>query len=216
MPKSATPSGPAALLLVASLTAGLIAAPADWRPVDQTVEDLDLLARSLRRIEPGLNVNGQQTSMFRVAEGAPGHARSHYVRVGPGFRMVLDQPEYLVVDGSDSIALNRAARHEGEYLELIPANAVFDLRPLGQFAGEQPKAQPPPAPNFIDARIDGRVDGRIRTAVEAMQVNSRPNWQRPVRRADPRRAAGQAQAGQADVTATGDVPARPQPATACR
>ena len=34
-----------------------------------------------------LNVNGQQTSMFRVAEGPPGHARSHYVRVGPGFRL---------------------------------------------------------------------------------------------------------------------------------
>ncbi len=150
-------------MLLAVMVPAVVFAQAGMEPVDQAVGDLDPLSTSLRRVELGLRPDGEQTSLYRIDQPAfnpnsddgggyaPGEAlptAPAYYRLAPGFRARLERMDYMR-SGSD-----------GQFVELIPANTVFELDPL--------RGQPPPVPAAeplpdyrIDLRIDGRVDARV-------------------------------------------------------
>lgn len=125
------------------------------RPVDQAVADLDPLATSLRRVEVGLGRDGQQASLFEVAP-PPGHVHHVpvYYRIGPGFVTRVNRMDYLVRRGRRELAMNEAPFMDGEFIELIPANTVFELTPLDQLARQRAQAGPSggPGPGLDDGR----------------------------------------------------------------
>ena len=145
-------------------------APLDFKPVDQAVGDLDPMATSLRRLEPGLSIYGQQTSLYQHGTAAEflssGTAAPVYYRIGPGFCARFDRPDYLVPVGRGDLGRNISPRFDGEFRELIPANTVFDLTPtppiphLSAF-GLLPDPSAIPAPNLIDARVKSRMEWRL-------------------------------------------------------
>lgn len=128
-------------------------------PVDQAVGDLDGLSTSLRRREMGLRYDGEQTSLIEIA--GEGLGAKTYYRLAPGLRARVDRMDYAVRVGRRDFALNIKPRVDGEFVELIPANTVFELRhPLN----------PPPGPiaqqtGWVDQRITTLIDGRIDTRV---------------------------------------------------
>ncbi len=154
----------ATLTVLAVATAGAAAPPADWQPVDQAVGDLDPLTSSMRVIQPGLRTIGEQTSLFRVETDAVTGLtlnKTSYVRVGTGFRARYDRPDYLVIVDRRHFDRNIAPRFDGEFVELVPPNTVYDLTPL-------PSVTTTPAVSKFAAvgpRIDPRIDGRIYTGV---------------------------------------------------
>jgi len=181
-----------ALLLLALGLAPVYAETFDQlKPVDQAVADLDLLSTSMRRVEVGLRVHGEQTSLFRppVTHTLSGPSRPQYYRVGPGYVARVDRMDYLVPRPRGQLGLNQAAIADGRFIEIIPANTVFDLRPInrmlpsavaGRLASRQvaplipghyPQIQRWPgvaAPKVgtkfespLDLRIDPRIDMRV-------------------------------------------------------
>jgi hypothetical protein len=111
-----------------------------WRTIDPAHEDLDLHARSLRRVEPGLAVFPHHYRV-QVHEGAqPGlptaqdpdtglliPQRYRYVMPGVEIRMGR-APDYLV-QRSWGLALNSAPGRDGQYRTLIPSDSVYVLTP---------------------------------------------------------------------------------------
>ncbi len=135
----------------------------DYIIVDQAVEDLDPLATSLRQRERGLNIYGEQSSLFRRSPDLQDDARTYY-RVGPGYRATLDRIDYVVITGPETIEMNVAPPRDGEFHEIVPPNTVFDLRPVspdlaitGVLDVNGPP-QPPP-PNLVDARLAPVIGG---------------------------------------------------------
>lgn len=124
-------------------------------PVDQAVGDMDLLSRSLRRPEVGLRQDGEQTSLFMLAPAPDdfrgqamhsGGEQATYYRVAPGLRARVNRIDYLVRVGRKEYGLNIQPRVDGEFLELIPADAVFELVPMPLLspATEQTSQDAPP------------------------------------------------------------------------
>lgn len=117
-----------------------LAAPVDARmsgqlqPVDQAVGDLDLLSTSMRRVEVGLRVGGEQTGLFRppVTNTLSGASRPPYYRVGSGYVARVERMDYLVSRPRGHWGLNQAAVNDGRFMEVIPANTVFELRPINR------------------------------------------------------------------------------------
>lgn len=152
-------------------------------PIDQAVADLDPLARSLRRIQPGLRQDGEQTSLFAVPltddaaaiDGPmeiyqPTNAltdgqRYRYYRVGPGFRARVQRLDYLVRRGRRNVAYNEAPHLDGYFLESAGIAAVYELEPLSPVPnhtqGQTTHPTPPPS-----AAIPGRLDNQLETRVE--------------------------------------------------
>lgn len=112
---------------------------AQLTPVDQAVTDLDPLATSLRQIETGLNVYGQDTLLYRIA---PGNStfnlngyRPTFLRLGPGFQAQVNRIDYLSLVSdplpdqirSKDMAINAQPRIDGAFAELIGPDTVFDL-----------------------------------------------------------------------------------------
>lgn len=130
------------LILTASSAAGYVFAQDiqgdPWRPVDQTVGDLDPNAVSTRRVEQGISVYGQSGSLYHRSDLSAGYnglgrpLTQQYQLRQPGFTAWLDQPDYLVSDPHGEIKVNISPVHGGGAIGLIPPNTVFDLVPQTQ------------------------------------------------------------------------------------
>lgn len=137
----------------------------DWVPVDQTVGDLDLRATSSRRVEQGIGVYGQTGSLYRRTDLNPrsfstGQALTQrYQLREPGVTAWIDRPDYLVRDPLGELRLNVAPSLDGQFIELIAPNTVFDLVP------QTPRGFVPyddrPGEGWEDTRINTRLDTRI-------------------------------------------------------
>jgi hypothetical protein len=142
-----------------------------WDPVDQSVSDLDLRATSTRLVEQGIGVYGQAGSLYRRSgagsewsdTGQP-LTQQYQLRM-PGVTAWLDRPDYLVVDPLGEMKLNVAPSQDGQFIDLIPPNTVFDLAPptRGGFV---------PYPDVYDdglgsTRINSRIDGWLGTPVSS-------------------------------------------------
>jgi len=101
-----------------------------WQPVDQSVGDLDSLSTSLRRMEPGLLLQGEQTRLFQVVDPL-GVDTPYFYRMGAGFRARIDRPQYLVVskqsNGRMDLDLNVTPYRAGQFLELVPLGTVWEI-----------------------------------------------------------------------------------------
>ena len=120
-------------LLAALAAPGWSQIPAALESVDQAVEDLDLMATSMRRVPRGLRVEGEHTSLFKLNPGPSGSAV--YYRLGQGFIARFERMDYAVFRGKD-LHLNISPEHDREFIELVPPNMVFDLRPLKEVVAE--------------------------------------------------------------------------------
>jgi len=152
------------LILAALATAGPAAAQAaDAAPraVDQTVEDLDPRAASLRVIDPG---NAQFPTRSTIVENAhaarwaqanPGEAGPRrYEYRAPGVRALMRRPDYIVIDQAGQLTRNAAPLVDGGFRTQAPPDTVFSLTP------DAPTPLDPAYinPDWQDPRIDGRVD----------------------------------------------------------
>lgn len=153
--------------------------PQHLQAVDQAVEDLDPLAKSMRRIEPGLDQYGQHSSLFRrVGRAGALNRVPVYYRIGPGFIARVDRIDYIVRDDENGLTVNEAPKAEGEFIELIGPNTVYELSPITTpRQPETPGSSQHEADNRIwqnmriDTRIDGRIDTRIDTHIEPVEAD---------------------------------------------
>jgi len=104
----------------------------NWQPVDQSVSDLDLRAVSTRHVERGIGVFGQTGSLFQRPTTAGWyidgqHITQTYQFRQPGYTALIDRPEYLVQDGFGEMFLNTAPERDGQFIDLVPPNTVYDL-----------------------------------------------------------------------------------------
>ncbi len=160
--------------LLMMVTAMTTAQTTNLQPVDQSVADLDLLSTSLRHVETGLRTHGQQTALYRLelpieAGGVIGSPGAVYYRFEPGLTARVDRLDYLVRVGPDDLGFNIQPRFDGEFVEILSANTVFDLDPWRHGPANQDPTtaglipdDPGLAPSsVIDYRIDARIDTRI-------------------------------------------------------
>ncbi|MCC6581407.1 MAG: hypothetical protein IT440_13300 [Phycisphaeraceae bacterium] len=173
---------------LAVLAANAAAADPMLNPVDQGVGDLDALSTSLRSAERGLRIDGEQTSLFALPYGSAitqdtsVQARTAYLRLAPGFAAKVDRMEYLVRQGEEDLGTNVAPRHDGEFVEVIPANTVFILDPAAQLPHAAAAEPTPSAPNQlvampVNAQVDNRVEGRLSTKLDN-KVTAKPGVSR--------------------------------------
>ncbi len=153
------------LALAALIVSSAFAQPSETLlPVDQAVADLDPLSTSLRRIEMGLRINGQHTSLFQLNQTSTNPSASAapqgpvYYRIGQGFQARIDRPQYLIGLGTSNPQLNVPPLRDGQFVELVPPNTTFIIAPLQL---QTPTPAPPPNPARINARIDMRIDSRV-------------------------------------------------------
>ncbi len=147
---------------------------AQWQPVDQSVSDLDLRATSSRRVEQGIGVYGQTGSLFRRPDSGQGSSingqplTQQYQLREPGFTAWIDRPDYLVQDPLGEFRLNIAPSQDGQFIDLIPPNTVFDLDPT------TPNAFVPYTDFYDDGlgntRVNTRIDGWVDTPVSGEPV----------------------------------------------
>ncbi len=142
------------------------AQPVFWEPVDQTVADLDLRAVSSRHVEQGIGVFGQSGSLYHRSDTDQwqtlGQPLSHtYQLRRPGYTAYIDRPDYLVVDLQGEINLNVAPSDDGNFLNLVPPNTVFDLvyRPATPTPVNDAWLDGPATSTRIDGQFHGRVTG---------------------------------------------------------
>ena len=167
------------VILCASYLPVLAVPSQQLQPVDQAVDDLDPLSVSMRRIEVGLRIDGEQTSLFKTVGRDSQFGAPQYYRIGPGFTARVNRMDYLVLrDGGrrPQLDMNISPRVDGEFLELIPADTLFEIQPLGPHTLSYPltfEAQPRgrgQAPIHTQWRIDNAVDTRI-----DLRINRRIN-----------------------------------------
>ncbi len=167
---------------LACLTTPLLAQEASpaqpaFAPVDQAFGDLDPLMTSLRRVEIGLNDNGEQTSLFQLdpyGETVDSTGQPIYYRLGPGFRARVNRLDYVVIANPFPVRKIRqsdlgvnVAGLDGLFVEFPTANTVYDLRPIVLRDADgrlnlSPLADQPPAIQQPDPRLDTRIDPRVR------------------------------------------------------
>lgn len=158
--------------------------------VDQAVSDLDPLTVGMRRVEPGIKIDdGEHTLLYAVYSPDMPSALSPvmkygqlmpmpvYYRMGQGFRARMDRMDYLIQIDRRHYESNVSPKVDGRFIEVAPANMVFDLRPLpaglpgsSQPVGASPQLSGSSASSSPDYRvqgqasqgpIDGRVNGRV-------------------------------------------------------
>ena len=151
--------------------------PEQFRPVDQVVGDLDPLSQSMRQVSAGLRYDGEHTNLFEVFDfDAQPHRQPAYYQISPGYTARVPRMDYLVRKGERDYAYNQLARYDGEFVELVPADTVFELRPLNQLANDEPtddEFEGLPPPNTINTRIDSTIntyiDGTINTQIDTFR-----------------------------------------------
>ena len=94
-----------------------------YRPVEQIVEDIDLLSTSYRRVEPGLGAQGGADTRVYRHINRPG--KLYYI--APGITAEYDRSSY---------SWFRIDKKEWKLFQLIPPNTVFHV-------GPPPAAEPP-------------------------------------------------------------------------
>jgi len=174
-----------ALLLVATTHAQVQPTP-QLTPVDQAVDDLDPLATSLRRIEPGLGSQPQQSTLFQIRQPLPLQGQPLtptmlvpqpvYYHITPGVTARVGRTDYLVAKPDNTLGLNIAPRRDGEFLQFAGPNTIFQLSAqpslptaLPTYAPRDYRLQPVMSypqslvdhrvnPYRIDTRLDLRVD----------------------------------------------------------
>lgn len=185
-----------AILLLALPAFAIAQAPGQRLPIDQAVEDVDPLATSLRHVSDGLFVYGDHSRLFLNA-GAGGdhraatsdHNQKRYSRIGPGFHVRLDRPYYLVAVSADPrekiFDNNITPPVDGQFLELLSVDAVFDLGVAPPVSPIDPHALQSINSHRIDAahrpvyaRIDARIDTRIDARVKSLLDPSSPGQSR--------------------------------------
>jgi hypothetical protein len=144
-----------------------------YEPVDQLVDDVDPLSRSLRLREDGLQAIGQNTTVFRP-KGPGDHDRYYYVSYG-------------VTAAYQNRSLYGLYRFQNSdqpvLLQEIPPDTVFHIGLPPSRDTEQRRSVPLPE-SYVDARVDGRAVGVSATeAVESMAHYAAPHrrrqqWQR--------------------------------------
>lgn len=160
--------------------------PLIYVPVDQGVDDVDLRQHSLRFMPAGLRHDGEQTSVFR-AQVAPGQrldpfSQPRLIKIAPGYRALIPHMDYAVLANPsprkrlkpEDFALNRAPVRDGAFIELIPAGAVFDLRPIEFNIARliedfDPHTKAVESDPRIDMRLDMRIDGQ-RSVTDELSV----------------------------------------------
>jgi hypothetical protein len=137
----------------------------DWLPVDRSVSDLDLRASSSRRVEQGIGVYGQSGSLYRRADQNPwsfptGQALTQQYQLRePGVTAWIDRPDYLVRDPLGELRLNVAPSLDGQFIDLVPPNTVFDLVPYTPRASVSYDDRS--GRGWENPRIDTRLNTRI-------------------------------------------------------
>ena len=134
--------------LLAALTAP--AAGQALEPIDQTIEDITLLAGSLREIEPGLGHPNDFRQVYRFQD-------DQLMRVQGGLYAVFPQSVYT-------------QNEDGQVLPVIPPNTTF-------YIGAPASSSSPPGPVFesrLDLRLaSGLIDGAATSnAVPRLQTRS--------------------------------------------
>ena len=134
----------AALLLAGADVSAQTVEQRGYRPVDQTVDDVNPGQVSLREREGGLKTTGERNNVFRRA--SPDTAgptverksdRLYYI--SPGVIAEFDRSEY-------------AHHRRAGILQFIPPGAVFHLGMPNEAEAEQASTLPPP-PELIDDRM---------------------------------------------------------------
>lgn len=157
--------------------------PAQWRPVDQAVGDLDPLATSFRRSRMGgaLQLQRSRPQLYRLGSATGRGPRidpvtgltlpGGYLYAAPGVRAYLPRPDYLVAAGRDnqSIGFDIAPSVDGAYHTLIPAGTVFDLVPRSRMVQQPPVVDD----DWVDHRIDARLDLRLDTRLDDQRIAPR-------------------------------------------
>lgn len=140
--------------LIAACLAVLLPGAADaqtlhergYRPVDQTIEDVDPLQRSHRVIESGLRTTGGQSRLYQqIVPGQDPATQQRSDRlyyISQGFTASFDRTDYGV------------QVRTGRSFAAIPPNTVFHLAP-------PPAVGEPPHQPDSPYRIDGRADQPI-------------------------------------------------------
>lgn len=154
--------------------------------VDPAVGDLDPLSVSQRTVEGNHSTLGLFTTgatLYRSPEDLM--QKPIYYRIGQGYRARVDRVDYVVLDREDpgtrrnpNYVTNETPRVDGEFVERIPANAVFELTLPGRASPldkldlrDTLPALPdhrvaPVLDHRLDTRVDGRVGGRLDGYVE--------------------------------------------------
>ncbi len=116
------------------------------RPIEPTVEDIDPLLRSMRRIEPGLRSASGTGRLYRqIAPGTEPNnvaSRERIIHIAQGFVASYDQSQYGIT-------------RDGDIFAVIPPNTVFYLTVEDSVTPQRPSVA------FDDRQIPGRVDGRV-------------------------------------------------------
>lgn len=119
-----------------------------FEPVDQTVDDVDPLATTMRRVEPGFRHDlGQEANVFQHHSDELGAADdSTYYLIIPGVVATFDRSEYAIT-------------RKGKTLQLTPPNLVYRLD-LSQLPDN---TRQPLGGEEIASEDDLRLDYRIST-----------------------------------------------------
>ena len=159
--------------------------PEHFRPIDQAVEDLDPLATSLRHVPPSLEPNVGQSRLIQMNQhGAilPGQILPYY-RIDKGVIARIDRLDYVTIDAKNKFHLNAAPRRGETFVELIPANTIYELRSIDSIlasAQSDSEQQPPPdqvVANLIKSDLKVQLQAKIQT-----RIGSNKNPAREIRR----------------------------------
>jgi hypothetical protein len=128
-------------------------------PVDQTVDDVDPLARSLRLFDAGLDVTGQHNNVFR----SPSDPEGRLIYVQRGTIAEFDRSVY-------------AYTRKGEVLQFTPPGIVYHLSvPDPNELKKASKADDlPDSAMLVKGRVNGMVDGAAQNANTSGE--SMPSW----------------------------------------
>ncbi len=173
--------------------------PEHFRPIDQAVEDLDLLATSLRHVPPSFEPNVAQSRLIQMNQHGtmlPGQTLPYY-RIDKGVIARVDRLDYVAIDTKNKFHLNAAPRSEGAFLELIPANTIYELRSIesilasAQGDAEQQSPSDQVVANLIKSNLKVQLQTRIQTHIGSnknlakenrrvmVPLSVRPSYQQP-------------------------------------
>ncbi len=120
--------------------------PGPVRPVEQIIEDVDPLQRSLRRLEPGIGASGIDSDSHVYQSSTPGGDPTQFYYIRPGVIAQYNRSDYVTVE----------KRGQQKTYQLVGPNTVYLLGGLPRATGDAETQVP--SPQMVQARITGRVD----------------------------------------------------------
>ena len=156
----------------------------NWRPVDQTVSDVDPRATSQRRLNHGNAMFNRNSTMYErdlpvdmTRMGRPGYdmrtgqyVPTKYQYRAPGVTALVMRPEYLVMKGRSGrrvkVERNGKPAADGLFADLASANMIYNLN----IDLLNPIVLEP-----LNSRAENRVDTRVNCSVSLWNpVNMQP------------------------------------------